>query len=474
MTDATAPAAAFQGFGTKSYRAYVLGALLIVYTFNFIDRVVIGIIGEPIKEEFGLTDFQLGLLGGTMFAVLYTFLGIPIARLAERTNRMAILAVCLALWSAMTAACGLAANFLQLSLARIGVSIGEAGCTPPANSVISDYFPADRRASALSVYALGIPIGSMIAAVGGSWIATNVGWREAFIWLGVPGLVLALIVKLTVKEPPRAAARQEAPSFLAAFAALANKTTFWHVAFGSALASFVGYGVGGFLANFMIRTHGFTLFEAGTIIGVILGVCAAIGTFSSGFLADRISRRHPNALAWLPALGFAIATPLYLLAFALPNIWLAMPALMIAAVVHYFYLGPMYAVTQGVVAPLMRATAVAVLLFIVNLIGYGLGPPVIGALSDFFANTALEPAGLTSRMCKYMAAAARGVEQHEYTLFGAEIPPPVIPVGADATACAPAIASGLKYAMMIGVLGYLWAGLHFLISARTLRRDWVA
>jgi predicted MFS family arabinose efflux permease len=472
MTDATAPA--FTGFGSKNYRAYVLGALLVVYTFNFIDRVVIGIIGEPIKVEFGLTDFQLGLLGGPMFAVLYTFLGIPIARLAERSNRMTILAVCLALWSAMTAACGFAASYLHLCLARIGVSIGEAGCTPPANSVISDYFPPGRRATALSIYALGIPIGSMIAAVGGSWIATHVGWREAFIWLGVPGLLLAVIVKFTVKEPPRAVSRHDAPSFVAAFAALAKKPTFWHIAFGSALASFVGYGVGQFLTNFMIRVHGFSLFEAGTIIGVVLGVCAAVGTFSSGFLADRISKRHPNALAWLPALGFCIATPLYLLSFVLPNIWIAMPALMVAAVVHYFYLGPMYAVTQGVVAPLMRATAVAVLLFIVNLIGYGMGPPVIGALSDFFANQALEPVGLTARMCDYLGATARGVEHHEYTLFGREIPPPVIPANADAATCAPAVATGLKYAMMIGVLGYLWAAVHFLMSARTLRRDWVA
>ncbi len=499
MTDAAAPA--FQGYGTKSYRAYVLGALLIVYTFNFIDRVVIGIIGEPIKVEFGLTDFQLGLLGGPMFAVLYTFLGIPIARLAERSERMTILAICLALWSAMTAACGFAAGYLQLCLARIGVSIGEAGCTPPANSVISDYFPSDRRASALSIYALGIPIGSMIAAVGGSWIATELngevlrdwlgaigllglfpntawaeidGWRIAFMLLGVPGVLLAIVVKLTVKEPPRTASHADAPSFLAALGALAAKPTFWHVAFGSALASFVGYGVGQFLTNFMIRVHGFSLFEAGTIIGVILGLCAAIGTFASGFLADRISRRHPNALAWLPALGFALATPLYLLSFVLPNIWLAMPALMIAAIVHYFYLGPMYAVTQGVVAPLMRATAVAVLLFIVNLIGYGMGPPVIGALSDFFANQALEPAGLSARICEYMSAAARGLDHHEYDLLGREIPPPTIPAGADIAVCAPATATGLRYAMMIGVCGYLWAGLHFLLSARTLKRDWVA
>lgn len=447
MTDTAAPA--FQGHGTKNYRAYVLGALLIVYTFNFIDRVVIGIIQEPIKAEFGLTDFQLGLLGGPAFAILYTLLGIPIARLAERTNRMTVLSVCVGLWSLMTAACGFAVNYATLFAARVGVSIGEAGCTPPANSVISDYFPAERRASALSIYALGIPLGSMIAAVGGGWIATEVGWREAFIWLGVPGVLLALIVKLTVKEPPRAAPKTEAPSFVSAVAALIKKPTFWNVAFGSALASFVGYGVGQYLTSFMIRTHNFSLFNAAVIIGVILGLCAAIGTFTSGFLADRISKRHPNALSWLPALGFAIATPLYLLAFVLPNFWWAMPALMVAAITHYFYLGPMYAVTQGVVEPRMRATAVAVLLFVVNLLGYGLGPPVIGALSDYLANTQLAPLGLSIELCADQAQ--RGNAQ-----------------------CASGAETGLRWAMMVGVCIYLWAGVHFLLSARTLRRDWVA
>jgi len=451
MTDASAPA--FQGYSTKNYRAYVLGALLVVYTFNFIDRVIIGIIGEPIKNEFGLTDFQLGILGGPTFAVLYTLLGIPIARLAEKTNRMTILSICVGLWSLATAACGFAVNYATLVAARVGVSIGEAGCTPPANSVISDYFPAERRATALSIYALGIPIGSMLAAVGGGWIATHVGWREAFIWLGVPGVLLAVIVKLTVKEPPRSVSKAEAPSFFSAVAALAKKPTFWHVAFGSALASFVGYGVGQFLTNFMIRTHGFDLFNAAMIIGVVLGVCAAIGTFTSGFLADRIGKRHPNALSWLPALGFVFATPLYLLAFVLPNLWLAMPALMIAAVTHYFYLGPMYAVTQGVVEPRMRATAVAVLLFVVNLLGYGLGPPVIGALSDFLANGQLAAFGLDTAQCAPRLVAAN----------------PLI-----APQCAAGLETGLRWAMMIGVCVYLWAGLHFLLSARTLRRDWVS
>ena len=451
MTDATAPG--FQGHGSKSYRGYVLGALLVVYTFNFIDRVVVGIIQEPIKTEFGLTDFQLGLLGGPAFAVLYTLLGIPVARFAERHNRMTILAICLGIWSAMTAACGFAVNYATLFAARVGVSIGEAGCTPPANSVISDYFPAERRASALSIYALGIPIGSMIAAVGGGWIATHVGWREAFIWLGVPGVALALLVKLTVKEPPRSAPKGDTPSFLAALGALTKRPTFWFVALGSAVASFVSYGVGQYLTSFMIRTHHMSLFEGATLVGVVLGLAAAVGTFSSGFLADRISKRHPTALSWLPALGFVIATPLYLISFLMPNIWLAMPVLSAAAMLHYFYLGPMYAVTQGVVEPRMRATAVAVLLFVVNLIGYGMGPPAIGALSDYLANGQLAAWSLDTAMCATEAVKADAV---------------------GGARCAAGVEVGLRWSMMIGVCGYLLAALLFLISGRTLRRDWVA
>ena len=216
MTEVTetaeAPPAAlsYPGYGAASYRAYVLGALLVVYTFNFIDRVVIAIIQEPIKHEFALTDFQLGLLGGPAFAVLYTFLGIPIARLAERKNRMTILSICLAIWSGMTALCGFANSYAMLLMARIGVSVGEAGCTPPAQSVISDYFPATSRATAVSIYALGVPIGSMLAAIGGGWLAQEFGRRSAFLILGVPGLLLAVIVKLTVKEPPRAASSSAA------------------------------------------------------------------------------------------------------------------------------------------------------------------------------------------------------------------------------------------------------------------------
>lgn len=439
----------YPGHGEASYRAYVLGALLLVYTFNFIDRVVIAIIQEPIKHEFHLTDLQLGLLGGPAFAVLYTFLGIPIARLAERKNRMTILSICLAIWSAMTALCGFATSYAALLAARIGVSVGEAGCTPPAQSVISDYFPAKSRATALSIYALGVPIGSMLAAIGGGWLAQTFGWRSAFLILGVPGLILAIIVKLTVKEPPRAKSSDaaEAPGFGAAFRELARKPTFWHNALGSAIASFVGYGVGQYLNSFLMRSHGLTLLESSRLTGVVLGLAAAFGTFFAGWLADRLVKRYPNALAWLPALGFIIATPFYIAGYMMPSLTAAIPLLVVGAITHYFYLGCMYATNQGIVQPRLRATATAVLLFVVNLLGYGLGPPVIGALSDMLMSMRLADVGLTKAACEGLVA-SQG-------------------------ACAAASEFGLRWAIFIGLFGYLWAAVHFLFAWRTLRKDWV-
>ena len=452
MTDTTIEKpVSYPGQGTKPYRAYVLAILLLVYTFNFIDRVVISIIQQPIKAEFGLSDFQLGLLGGPAFAVLYTLLGIPIARLAEKRNRMTILAICLAVWSGATALCGIATSYLGLLMARIGVSVGEAGCTPSAQSVISDYSPADKRATAISIYALGVPVGSMLAAIGGGYIAQYMGWREAFIILGLPGLLLAIVVKLTIKEPERAGSGPgiETPSFAETFSYLAKKPTFWHVALGSAMASFVGYGVGQYLNSFLMRTHELNLLQASQLTGFVLGLAAAFGTFFAGWLADRIVKRHPNALAWLPALGFGICTPFYIIGYMAPSLWIGVPFLVVGAVTHYFYLGCMFAATQGLADPRMRATATAVLLFIVNILGYGLGPPVIGALSDMFANVSMASAGLTTADCgKAMLAASQG-------------------------ACTVGQEFGLRWAIFVGLFGYLWAGAHFLFAWKTLRKDWV-
>lgn len=488
---------ASEGFGSPGYRAYVLSALLVVYIFNFIDRTIINILTEPIKLSFGLEDWQMGMLGGPAFAVLYTFIGIPIARGAERYNRVLIIASAVAIWSLFTALCGFAMSFMMLLLFRIGVSIGEAGCTPPAQSLIADYFKPSRRATAVSIYALGVPLGGMLASLFGgqlagldgaefgAWVnAMGIGflfgnldwsqvegWRVAFVVVGLPGLLLSLIVWRSIKEPPRGytdpAALQglEKASFREALRVLSKKPAYWHVVTGAMLASFVGYGVGQFTTSFLIRTHGLSIQDASLLFGIILGLMAAIGVFSSGWLADRMSKRHPNALSWLPALGMAASVPLYAFGFLVDNLWLAMPALMIAAMIHYFYLGPMYAVSGGVVDSRMRATAVAITLFVVNLLGYGLGPPLIGILSTFLKTVFLngQGLGLTLEACKPLLSLG---SEAKSLLDGLELQ--------AQAACASAEARGLQWSIVIFICGYGWAALHYLLAGRTLQRDMVA
>lgn len=490
-------APASEGFGTPGYRGYVLGALLLVYIFNFIDRTIVNILTEPIKLSFGLEDWQMGLLGGPAFAVLYTFLGIPIARSAERFNRVIIIALAVALWSLFTALCGFAVSFLMLFLFRIGVSIGEAGCTPPAQSLIADYFKPSSRATAVSIYALGVPLGGMFAAVFGgqlaglegaqfgAWInsiglgglfgSTNwadvEGWRIAFVVVGVPGLLLSLTVWRTIKEPPRGytdpAALQglEKTSFGEALRVLLKKPAYLHVVFGATLASFVGYGVGQFTTSFLIRTHGLSIQTASLLFGIIIGLMAAIGVFSSGWLADRLGKKYPKALSWLPAVGMGLSVPLYAIGYLADNLWLAMPPLMIAAMIHYYYLGPMYAVSGGVVDSRMRATSVAITLFVVNLLGYGLGPLMIGVVSTYLKSMFLDSyaLGLTLETCKPLIAMA---PEAKAALSGAQLD--------RITACTQSDAQGLQWSIVIFSCGYGWAALHYLLAGRTLERDMVA
>lgn len=493
MAEGTADAAPEQaqsdGYGSSAYRSYVLFALIVVYTFNFIDRTLIGVLGEQIRETFGLSDFMIGILSGLAFAVLYTLLGIPFAMLAERKNRTSIIAIAMAAWSAMTVACGMAQNTMQFALARVGVGIGEAGCSPPSHSLISDYFPPDKRSSALGIFALGIPIGSMLASVGGAYIATRGGldWRDAFIWMGLPGVIGAIIFKLTVKEPPRgfsdpggaaAAAARKMPSPFKVFGTVLNKPTFWHVSMGGAMASFAGYGIGQFVAPFWMRAHGLDLMTAALIYGGVLGIAAGIGTFGSGVVADRVRGRHPNSDSWLPALGMTLCVPLMLFGYntvafssGAAAIWLAIPVLAIAAILRYTYLAPMFSVTQKLVEPRMRATAAALLLFVVNLIGYGLGPPAVGWISDQGTKYQLSQleSPVTAAQCSQIErslAATR--KERDGALSGTELDQ------ANATNdafCKPARAIGNRVGVSVGSLFLLWAALHFYLMGRTMQRD---
>ncbi|HBX92834.1 MAG TPA: MFS transporter, partial [Hyphomonas sp.] len=357
MTDTTAALDEKPGFETgyrtKGYRAYVLGSLLIVYIFNFIDRSIFGILTDPIRNSLGLEDWQMGLLGGLAFATFYTTLGIPIARFSEKTSRMMIIVASLTMWSLMTVLCGFAVSFATMFAFRLLVGVGEAGCTPPAQSVIADYFKPGSRATAASIYALGVPLGGMCAGLaagpindyvtgenvhallegwGWTWVADMIdwksleGWRIAFIAVGLPGLVFALIIGLTVKEPPRGytdppnAAKPERESFGAALKKLSKKPTYVHVVFGAALASFAGYGIAAFSTSFLLRTHELTLTQAALIFSLVLGLMAAIGVFLSGFLADRLAKRYPTALSWMPALGMGLSVPLYWLGYLSPSV----------------------------------------------------------------------------------------------------------------------------------------------------------
>ncbi|CAA0125313.1 D-galactonate transporter [Halioglobus japonicus] len=471
------------GFGTAGYRKYVLGALLTVYLFNFIDRTIINILTEPIKESFGVEDWQMGLLGGPAFAVLYTFIGIPIARFSEKNHRVWIIAGSVALWSLMTVLCGFATSFVALLIFRVGVSIGEAGCSPPANSIIADYFIPSKRSTAVSTYALGIPLGGMVAYIFGGYIAGSLdgtsvaamfsswgwlwavnaldwqsieGWRVAFVVVGLPGILVALIVKMTVKEPPRGYTDppmmqdKEHVSFGDVLKTLATKPSYWHITMGVTIASFVNYGVGQFFVSFLIRTHEISIFDASIKVAMILSVMAAIGTFMSGYLADRYSERYPKALAWIPMIALLGSTPMFIAGYLLDSLLIAIPILMVGTMLLYTYLCPLYAVPSGVVDSRMRATSVAVTLFIVNLLGYGLGPPLIGALSTLLNSiflSGMDP-GLTLQACKATGLAV-----------------------AAQTACNTANAEGLQWSMIIFKGLYIWAALHFYLGSRTLQRD---
>ncbi|WP_300376860.1 MFS transporter [Henriciella sp.] len=485
------------GYGSKGYRGFVLGSLLLVYIFNFIDRSILGILTEPIKTSLQLEDWHMGVVGGFAFAMLYTTLGIPIARVSERTNRTMIIVVALLLWSLMTVLCGFATGFLTLFLIRVGVGIGEAGCTPPAQSLIADYFKPSSRATAVSIYALGVPLGGMIAGLAGgpindyvtgenvynilnswgwTWIANMIdwqsleGWRIAFFAVGFPGVVFAFILAFLIKEPPRGytdppeAVKQEQASFGEVLKILSKKPTYIHVVIGAGIASFVGYGVAQFTTSFLRRTHGLSLSEAALLFSLIIGVMAAIGVFSSGWLADKMSKRHPRALSWLPAFGMAVSVPLYAMGFLAPTVILAMPPLMAAALLHYFYLGPMYAVSGGVVDSRMRATSVAITLFVVNIIGLGLGPTMIGFLSTFLKTIFLSGAdlGLTLNDCKpLLALDEAGVS----ALSGAE--------ATNLAACLSADARGLQWSIILFCCLYGWAALHYLLAGKTLQRDMI-
>ena len=412
------------------YRArhYALGILVVVYTFNFIDRQILSILLQPVKDDLGLSDTAMGMLTGFAFAAFYATLGIPIARFADRSNRRNLVAWALGIWSLMTALSGLAQNFWHLLAARIGVGIGEAGCSPPAHSMIADYYPADQRATALGIYSLGIPFGIMFGLFAGGWVNEFFGWRAAFFVVGLPGILLALIVRFSLREPPRGMAEGRAdsadqPSVGETLQYLWAKKSFRHMSFAAALTAFVGYGFITWAPSFLTRSFGMGTGEIGTWFGLILGIPGGIGIALGGYLADRFGAHDPKWFLWTTAVALIICVPLNIVVFISTNSTTALLAMILPVLLGNFYQATTFSQTQGISALRMRAVAAGILLFIINIIGLGLGPQLVGILSDVLN-----------------------------TEYGDE---------------------SLRYALLICSLVYVWAAVHYFIAGRHLGGDLV-
>lgn len=423
---------------TDAYRYYVAWLLCGVYTLSIMDRQLVAILVEPIRKEFVLKDWHMGLLSGFAFAIFYTTLGLPLARLADRNNRVTIMGVSLLVWSAFTGLTGLARTFVHLLIARVGVAIGEAGCNPAAYSLIGDYFEARRRATALSIFHMGGYIGSFLGLLLGGWIGHTYGWRAAFLLVGLPGVAVALLMKLTLRELPRGfsdpvRAVAEPPPVAQVVRSLLAKTSFRHLAFAAALHNFAVYGVGNWYAAFLMRSHGMNVAKAGTILAICTVVGGAAGTYFGGMLSDRLAVRRQDSryYLWVPALSLIVGFPLSqgVLLFDDTSIVIALlsPVVMCSAA----YLAPSITATYGLVGIRERALASAVLLFVINLIGLGLGPLFAGFASDQLRQMFLE----------------RGLSGDE------------------------ALGEGLRWSLRIIVAVNLWSAAHYFIATRTLRAE---
>jgi predicted MFS family arabinose efflux permease len=371
------------------YRNYVLVMLTLVYVFNFIDRQLLVILQESIKKELHLSDTQLGLLSGFTFAIFYVTLGIPIARFADKGNRRNIVTLSLGLWSVMTAFSGLARNFIQLLLARIGVGVGEAGGSPPAHAMISDYFPPEKRSTALSVYSTGIYFGVLIGFIMGGYLNQHLGWRTAFIAVGIPGIIFSLLFFATVKEPSKGATdvnpSHAAPTFLHVLRLLASSPTFVSLSMATALLVFCIYGLMNWAPSFLARLHGMKTAQIGVVLGLILGFGGAIGSFAGGFLTDRFGATDKRWYLKIPAYAILVSIPFEAGAIFLHNTTGSIICIGCVATLHSMYLGPSISVAHSLVPASMRALTSAVLFLVLNLIGLGFGPLVVGKLSDWLA-----------------------------------------------------------------------------------------
>jgi Arabinose efflux permease len=461
------------GYGTRGYRSWVLGVLLIIFVLNFMDRTLLSVVAPQMKPELGISDTAFGLLTGFGFALLFTIVGIPLAQLAETRHRVWIMTICVTTWSVMTALCGLAADitigsvtigaFWILLACRVGVGVGEAGSVPQSNSIIADYFPPHARSTAIGFFGMGVTLGTMAANVIGGPITDAFGWRWAFILLGLPGVLIALLLKLTVKEPPRGftdppgTVRRETVRMADGLREIASKRSFYTMTAAAAVAAFCGYGLSTFQSLFVTRSFGMTAGEAALTINVPVAIAAAAGTFLTGWLAEKLRPRSITAIAWIPGAGLLLCVPFYFVAFSTEDIRVCLAGLAIGGAVKYGYVTAQYTIGQGVVSAQTRALATAVMMFVINMLGYGLGPLFIGWLSDMIFAWQVADMGagaLTRAACESAARAtlAPGLQD----------------------VCAVAHPQSLQRAMLVTAALYSVSGVLFLLTARTLKSDLVA
>ncbi len=402
-TPAAAPPQAAAASPLPFSTHWTLLLLLFVYTMSFTDRQIIGILMQPIKTEFGASDTAMGLLSGLAFALFYSALGVPMARYADRANRRNFVAYCCGAWSAMTAMCGLATGFWTLALARVGVAVGEAGGTPPSLSMVADHYPPDKRGRAMSVYMLGPQFGIIFGLALGGWIAHHYGWRQAFIWMAIPGIVAAVLLRFTGVEPRRGAWEAAAPasaapagaateSFAAVVRDLWQSRAFTRITLAGLMLGFAGYGIGVWTPSFLVRSHGLSLKDAGAVMGLLGGLAAVLGTLIAGWLSDRLARRDARWRLGVPILGCAIALPAGLVFYAMPagaswsvagiQVPYAIAAYLVFGLSTVWWMAPVYAAMSDIVPAGRRTTAMAIFNLGLTMIGGGLGPLVIGVTSD--------------------------------------------------------------------------------------------
>ncbi len=404
-----------------------LGMLLLVYIFNFVDRQILAILAGPIQADLGLSDTQMGLLGGIAFALLYSTLAVPLGWIADKTNRSWVITLSLAVWSGFTALCGFAQGFWSIFLARLGVGVGEAGGVAPSYALIADYFPSEKRARALSIYSLGIPIGSATGVMAGGYIAATVDWRLAFLVVGLSGVLIAPLFKFLVRDPAKpqvmTGSKAPQPCFIDILKILSKKRAFWLLAFGAASSSMLGYGIAFWLPSLLQRSFGLDLIDTSLFFGSVLLIGGVAGVIGGGILGDWLGSKNKGAYGLVPTAAFLLAVPLFAAGILSSSVTLAFVLFLIPQGLAYIWLGPVLSAVQHLVTAETRATASALFLLINNLIGIGGGIFFLGALSD-----SLTP------------------------IYGED---------------------GLRYSMLISLIFYLFAAGFMALAARPLQREWV-